>query len=66
MVGTGCHINVGGKEKVGRGSDGFGVGPGIGLGLGRRCTCGPGRKGGDEWSKRVEWSGVEVGGLVNP
>ena len=50
----------GDKEKGGRGSDGFGVG--VGLGLGR----GPRRRGGVEWSERVEWSGVEWGGIVTP
>ena len=40
------HILRGGKEKGGRGSDGFGVG----FGFGRR---------GVEWSEWVDWSGVK-------
>ena len=55
VVGAGLNQLGGGKEKGGRGSDGFGVGLGLGIGHG------PGRRGGFEWSERVEWSGVELG-----
>ena len=55
VVVTGRYRLGGGKEKGGRGNDGFGVG--VGFGFGRR---------GVEWSKWVEWSGVEWGGRVNP
>ena len=57
MVGVGWHRLGGDKEKGGRGSDGFIVG--IGLGLGRET----GQRGGVEWSKRVEWRGVEWSGV---
>ena len=52
VVGTGRHRPVGVEEKGGRGSVGFGGGFGF-------------RRRGVEWSKWVEWSGVEWGGRVN-
>ena len=54
MVGTGRNRLGGGKEKGDRGSNGFTIG--VGVGFGRR---------GVEWSKWVEWSGVEMSGGVN-
>ena len=53
MVGTGRHRLGGVEEKGGRGRDGFGVGVGVGVGFGRR---------GVDWSKWVEWSGLEQSG----
>ena len=53
VVGTGRYIIGGDEEKGGRGSYRVRVGSGFG----RR---------GFEWSKWVEWSGVEWCGRVNP
>ena len=49
VVGTGRNRLGGGKEKGGRGSYGFTFGVGVGFG-----------RIGVEWSKWVEWSGVEL------
>ena len=48
MLATGWHRLGGGKEKGGRGSNGFVFG--IRFGFGRR---------GVNWSEWVEWSGVD-------
>ena len=52
MVETGRNILGRGKEKGGRGSNGFGVGFGF-------------EWRGVEWSEWVEWSGVEWSVIVN-
>ena len=54
VVGTGGHRLGGGKEKGGKGKNGFGIGVGVGF-----------RRRGVEWSEWVKWSGVEWSGSVN-
>ena len=49
-----------GEEEGGGRSDGLGVGSGL------RIDYRPGRRGGVQGSKRVEWIGVEWGGGVTP